>query len=162
MQDGKFKNVGMLVLQTIQTILSDRSPSWAFQYKHAVWNLPSDAHVLHAYTQAPSHTHTHTDIPVGGGGSASYYQLIFAVFFLLQRVLPYGSLSATAFNLLLASAVKTSYLNCWLERGSIGRHEGEHHTVHTLHCMYNTCLIVPAVSHTRHEFAQTATSPASV
>lgn len=62
------------------------------------------------------HTHTHANTPVGGGGSASYYQLIFAVFFLLQRVVPYGSLSANAFNLLLVSAVKTDqhpiYVNC--------------------------------------------------
>lgn len=100
------------MLQTIQTILSDRSPSWAFQYQHAVWNLP-------AYTPTHPHTRarTHTNIPVGGGGSASYYQLIFAVLFLLQRVVPYVSLSATAFNLLLVSAVKTSYLNSWFDGG---------------------------------------------
>lgn len=30
LQDGKFNNVGILMLQTMQTILSDRSPSWAF------------------------------------------------------------------------------------------------------------------------------------
>lgn len=77
----------MLMQQTIQTILFDRSPSWAFQYKHAVCNHDAHTHVLHAFTQAPSHTHTHihTSIPVGAGESASYYQLIFAVFFSLAE-----------------------------------------------------------------------------
>lgn len=87
---------------------------------------------IHMYC---TNTHTRTNT-VGGGGSASYYQLIFAVLFLLQRVVPYVSLSASAFNLLLASAVKTSYLKCWFDRGTLGRREGERCIVHTV---YITC-----------------------
>lgn len=85
-------------------------------------------------------THSHTTIPVGGGGSASYYQLIFVVFFFLQRR-PYVSLSSTAFNLLLASAVKTSHLNCWFNTGTTGRHEGECCIVHTVYAAHYTVCV---------------------
>lgn len=91
---------------------------------HAVWSLVPFTHVPHTWARARTRTlcaRRHTDIPVGRGGGARYYQLIFAVLFLLQRVGPYVSLSATAFNLLLASAVKTSNLNCWFDSKSMAR-----------------------------------------
>lgn len=91
---------------------------------HAVWSLAPFTHVPHTWARACTRTlraRRHTDVPVGCGGGARYYQLIFAVLFLLQRVRPYVSLSATAFNLLLASAVQTSNLHCWFDSKRTGR-----------------------------------------
>lgn len=85
---------------------------------------------------------THTTIPVGGSGSASYYQLIFIVFFFLsQRRRPYVCLSSTAFNLLLVSAVKTSHLNCWFDTRATGRIEGEHCHAHRVYAAYYTMCV---------------------
>lgn len=102
-----------------------------------------------------THTYRSTaNIPVGGGRSARRYQLIFPVFFFLfslcQWVGPYGSLSATAFNLPLSSAVKTSDVNCWFDKGSVRRHEGECCTVHAVRCMHNVMQAVLWVSNKVH------------